>query len=87
MDNKTTRALTILVTIVSVSVVLLGVGIATGLSSYYYSSSPDVYKQMTCLDKVHEFAQRGIVTDTGGFHGAMSECSQIQWSGSIYQLD
>ena len=57
MDNKTTRTLTILVGIVSVSVVLLGVGIATGLSSYYYSSSAGVYKQVACLDKVHEFAQ------------------------------
>ena len=84
MDNKTTRTLTILVGIVSVSVVLLGVGIATGMSSYYYSSA-GVYKQVACLDKVHEFAQRGIVTDTGGFHGAIFECSQIQWPGSIYE--
>ena len=85
MDNKTTRTLTILVAIASVSVVLLGVGIATGLSPYYYSSSADVYKHVACIDKVHEFAQRGIVRDTGGFHGAIFECSQIQWSRSIYE--
>jgi hypothetical protein len=47
-------------------------------------SSADVYKQAVCLNKVLDFAQMGIVRDGGGFNGAMSECSQIQWSGSIY---
>jgi hypothetical protein len=70
-------------TIVSVSVVLLGVGFATGLSSYY--SSSDLYKQAACLNKVLKFAQEGIIRDMGGFNGALFECSQIQWSGSIYE--
>ena len=30
------------------------------------------------------FARQGIIHDVGGFNGAMSECVQIQWSGSIY---
>jgi hypothetical protein len=38
MDKKISTILTIVVTIVSISVVLLGVGFATGLSSYYNSA-------------------------------------------------
>jgi hypothetical protein len=69
--------------VVSLSVVLLGVGVAAGLSSYY--SSGDLYKQAVCLGKVLGFAQKGIIRDAGGFHGAIFECSQIRWSGSIYE--
>jgi hypothetical protein len=83
MDRKIRRILTILVTIVSLSVVLLGVGLATGLSSYH--SSGDLYKQAACLGKVLEFAQEGIIRDVGGFNGALFECSQIRWPGSIYE--
>jgi hypothetical protein len=83
MDKKIRRILTILVTIVSLSAVLLGVGLATGLSSYY--SSGDLHKQAVCLGKVLEFARQGLIRDTGGFHGAIFECSHIRWSGSIYE--
>jgi hypothetical protein len=83
MGKKIRRTLTILVTVVSLSVILLGVGLATGLSSYYNSS--DLYKQAVCLGKVLGFAQKGIIRDIGGFHGAIVECSQIRWSGSIYE--
>jgi hypothetical protein len=82
MDKKIRRTLTILVTVVFLSVVLLGVGFATGLSSYYGS---DIHKQAACLGKVLGFAQKGIVRDIGGFNGGISECSQIQWYGSIYE--
>ena len=83
MDKKIRRTLTIFVTVVSVSVVLLGVSIAAGLSSYY--SSGDLYKQATCLGKVLAFAQKGTIRYAGGFQGAIFECSQIRWSGSIYE--
>jgi hypothetical protein len=79
MDNKIKRAMTIIVTIVSLSVVLLGMSLATGLTS-----DGDLYKKTACLGKVLGFAQQGIIRDMGGFNGAMSECVQIQWSGSIY---
>jgi hypothetical protein len=82
MDKKITRTLTILVTVVSLSVVLLGVSLATGLSSYYYGD--DLYKKAACLGKVLGLAQKGIISDVGGFNGGIFECSQIQWSGSIY---
>jgi hypothetical protein len=81
MDKKISRILTIVVTVVSISVVLLGVGLATGLSSYY--SSADIFKQAACVD-ILDFAQRGLIRDAGGFHGGIFECSQIQWSESIY---
>jgi hypothetical protein len=85
MDKTTKRiTLTIVVTIVSLSVVFLGASLATGLSSYYYFSS-DIHKQVACLGKVLGFAQQGIIRDIGGFNGAMSECLQIKWSGSIYE--
>jgi hypothetical protein len=85
MDKKISTILTIVVTTVSISVVLLGVGFATGLSSYY--NSADVYRQAACLDKVLNFVQRGLIRDAGGFHGAIFGCSQIQLPGSIYAYD
>jgi hypothetical protein len=78
MDTKTARIFAIEVTVVSV--VLLVVGIFTGLS--YYGT--DLYKHAACIDKVQEFAREGVVRDAGGFSGGISECSQIQWPGSIY---
>jgi hypothetical protein len=83
--DKTTKGITmtIVVTIVSLSVAFLGASLATGLSSYYYFSS-DIHKQVACLGKVLGFAQQGIIREIGGFNGAMSECLQIKWSGSIY---
>jgi hypothetical protein len=85
MDKKIKRiTLTIVVTIVSLSLVFLGASLATGLSSYYYFSS-DIYKQVDCLGKVLGFAQKGVIREIGGFNGAMSECLQIKWSGSIYE--
>jgi hypothetical protein len=68
---------------VSLSVVLLGVSLATGLPSYYYGD--DLYKKAACLGKVLGFAQRGIIRDGGRFNGGIFECSHIQWSGSIYE--
>jgi hypothetical protein len=85
MDKTTKRiTMTIVVTIVSLSVVFLGASLATGLSSYYYFSG-DIHKQVACLGKVLGFAQQGIIREIGGFNGAMSECLQIKWSGSIYE--
>jgi hypothetical protein len=83
MDKRIRRTLTIVVTAVSLSAILLGVGVATGLSSHY--NNGDLYKQAVCLGKVLALAEKGIIRDAGGFHGAIFECSQIQWSGSIYQ--
>ena len=81
------KSLTLLVTVASLSVVLaVGVSItaAAGLSASQPNDSSSSYKQMTCLDKVLEFGQEGIVRDVGGFNGGLFECSQIQWSDSIY---
>jgi hypothetical protein len=77
MDKR--RAITIVATIVSLSVVIVGMSVTTGLSS-----GGDLYKQAACLGKVLGFAQKGIIHDVSGFNGGMSECVQIQWSGSIY---
>ena len=79
MDTKITRILAIEITVVSV--VLLGVGINTGLSSCY---GPNFHKHAVGLDTVQEFAREGVVREAGGFDGSISECSQIQWPGSIY---
>ena len=85
------KSLTLLVTVASLSVVLaVGISItAAGLSANQPnsgSSSISSYKQTTCLDKVLEFGQEGIVRDIGGFNGGIFECSQIHWFGSIYGL-
>jgi hypothetical protein len=80
------KSLTLLVTVASLSVVLaVGISItaAAGLSANQPNSAS--YKQMTCLDKVLEFGQEGIVRDIGGFNGGLFECSQIHWAGSIYE--
>jgi hypothetical protein len=88
MEKKTmAKSLTLLVTVASLSAVLLvGISIfaAAGLSPANNYNSISSYKKMTCLDKVLEFGQEGIVRDIGGFNGGLFECSQIQWSGSIY---
>ena len=81
------KSLTLLVTVASLSAILLvGISIsaAAGLSPANNYNSGSSYKKMTCLDKVLEFGQEGIVRDIGGFNGALLECSQIQWSGSVY---
>lgn len=82
MDTKITRILAIEITVVSV--VFLGVGINTGLSSCY---GPNFHKHAVgrhAVDTVQEFAREGVVREASGFDGGISECSQIQWPGSIY---
>ena len=82
------KSLTLLIAMASLSAILLvGISIsaaAAGLSLANNYNSGSSYKKMTCLDKVLEFGQKGIVRDIGGFNGALLECSQIQWAGSIY---
>jgi hypothetical protein len=82
MDKKLKKVLTTIMPILVLSV-LAGLGTITALSGDYNNSSS--YKQATCLSKVIKFAQNGIIRDIGGFTGALSECSQIQWHGSIYE--
>ena len=81
------KTLTLLITMASLSAILLvGISIsaAAGLSPANNYNSGSSYKKMTCLDKVLEFGQEGIIRDVGGFNGGLFECSQIQWSGSVY---
>ena len=81
------KTLTLIITMASLSAILLvGISIsaAAGLSPANNYNSGSSYKKMTCLDKVLEFGQEGIIRDVGGFNGALLECSQIQWSGSVY---
>jgi hypothetical protein len=81
------KSLTLLVTVASLSAILLvGISIAAtaSLSPANNYNSGSSYKRMTCLDKVLEFGQEGLVRDAGGFNGALFECSHAQWAGSIY---
>jgi hypothetical protein len=81
------KTLTLLITMASLSAILLvGISIsaAAGLSPANNYNSGSSYKKMTCLDTVLEFGQEGIIRDVGGFNGGLLECSQIQWSGSVY---
>ena len=83
------KSMTLLVTVASLSAILLvGISIsaAAGLSPANNYNSGSSYKKITCLDKVLELGQEGVVRDVGGFNGALFECSQIQWSGSIYAV-
>ena len=84
------KSLTLLVTVASLSAILLVVGTsisaAAGQSPANNYNSGSSYKKMTCLDKVLEFGQEGIIRDIGGFNGGLFECSQIQWAGSIYNI-
>jgi hypothetical protein len=78
------KSITLLVTVASLSAILaVGIGISAAANNYNSGSS---YKKMTCLDKVLELGQEGVVRDSGGFNGALFECSQIQWAGSIYAV-
>ena len=78
------KSLTLLVTVASLSAILLVVGTSISAANNYNSGSS--YKKMTCLDKVLEFGQEGVIRDIGGFNGGLFECSQIQWAGSIYNI-
>jgi hypothetical protein len=81
------KSLTLLVTVTSLSVVLLvGINIfaTASVSSANNYNSISSYKKMSCLDKVLEFSQEGVIRDMGGFNGGLFECSQIKWAGTIY---
>ena len=81
------KSLTLLVTVASLSAILLvGISIAAtaGLSPANNYNSVSSYKKMTCLDKVLQLGQEGVIRDMGGFNGGLFECSQIKWAGSIY---
>ena len=83
------KSLTLLVTVASLSAILfVGISIAAtaGLSPANKYNSGSSYKRMTCLDKVLEFGQEGLLRDIGGFNGALFGCSHIQWAGSIYRV-
>jgi hypothetical protein len=79
MDKKLKK---VLITIAPILMLSVLVGL-TALSADYNNGSS--YKQATCLSKVIKLAQNGIIRDSGGFTGGLSECSQIQWRGSIYE--
>jgi hypothetical protein len=85
------KSLTLAVTVASLLAVLLVTGssisAAAGASPANNYNSVSSYKKMTCLDKVLEFAQEGIIRDIGGFNGGLFECAHIQWTGSIYGFD
>ena len=83
------KSMTLLVTVASLSAILLvGISISAtaGLSPANNYNGGNSSKTMTCLDKVLEFGHEGLVRAVGGFNGALFECSQIQWSGSIYEV-
>ena len=80
MEKKIRITLTILATVASLSAVL-GVGFATALSADYNSDS---YKHTVCLGKVLDFAQKGLIRDTGGFTGGIYECTHMKSANSIY---
>ena len=83
------KSLTLLVTVASLSAILLvgtSISAAAGPSPANNYNSGSSYKKMTCLNKVLEFGQEGIIRDIGGFNGGLFECSQIQWAGSIYNI-
>ena len=80
MEKKIRITLAVLATMASLSVVL-GVGFATALSPDYNSGS---YKHAVCLEKVLDFAQKGLIRDTGGFTGSIYECTHMKSANSIY---
>ncbi len=68
---------------VSVSITL-GIGIGSVGTLNGYSSAADSYKHSLCVTKVLALSQRGVIRDVGGFNGAISECLQMNYAGSIY---
>ena len=83
------KSLTLLVTVTSLSAGrLVGISIfaTAGVSSANNYNTIISYKKTTCLDKVLEFGQEGVIRDMGGFNGGLFECSQIKWAGSIYEV-
>ena len=78
------RKITLATLIVAVSLsVAIEIGYATSLAQGY-TSNADSYKQTVCTGKVQELSQKGIIRDVGGFSGAVYECTQTKYAGSIY---
>jgi len=78
------RGITLATLIVAVSLsVAIEIGYTTSLEQGY-SSSADSYKQTLCVGKVQELSQKGIIRDTGGFSGAVNECTHTKYADSIY---
>ena len=61
--------------------IILAFGVATGLSTGLPSSPTKV---ANCTSKVLELAQNGIVRETGGYYGAINECSHMHGLSSVY---
>jgi hypothetical protein len=82
-DKRRKKTLVTIGTIVSLSVVAIGIGFAaTTLASGYNTN--DLYKQTLCTGKALEFAQKGVIRDVGGFNGAIYECTHMKYADSIY---
>ena len=81
-DKRRKKTLVIIGTVVSLSVVAIGIGFATTLASGY--NTTDLYKQTLCTGKALDFAQKGVIRDVGGFNGAIYECTHMNYANSIY---
>jgi hypothetical protein len=70
---------TVLLAVLVFSIVGIGIGLGSGEPSTYYPT-----KSAICTSKVLELAQKGMITDVGGFNGAIYECTHMHGFSSIY---
>ena len=78
------RKITLASLIIALSVsIAIEIGFSTTFSQGFGSTS-DSYKHALCAAKILDLSQKGVIRDTGGFNGAMLECTQIKSTSSIY---
>jgi hypothetical protein len=79
MSSGKTKSMIVIGGIVLTIIVV--VGMATPLSSSVSSSDT---KHAICTVKVLELAQNGIIRDSGGYNGAIYECTHMTGWSSVY---
>jgi hypothetical protein len=80
--SKKTKSIIIITAIAFLSIIV-GFSVVITLSTSF-SSSYSSTKNAICTAKVLELAQKGYVRETGGYYGAIFECTRMHGLSSVY---
>jgi hypothetical protein len=84
---KNTSTATIAIIGIIMAAVIVGFSVIPALtnspSTGHYTPISEL-KRVLCTNKVLELAQKGMIRETAGYYGALSECMAMKSTGSIY---
>jgi len=78
---------TIVIIGIIMSAVIIGFSVIPALtttSSKGHYTNVSELKRALCTSKILELARKGMIRDTAGYYGALSECMVMKSTGSIY---